>query len=278
MRNLIVLFWKYHIFLLFVLLECIAFFLIVQGNKHHSGKFYSSANAVAGNWFSAVNNVSEYFDLKQENEELVKEIANLKSLERNSFRVISVTEIEVNDTIYKQQYKHLGAKVIKSTVNRRNNYLILNRGSVDGLAPDMGVVGPNGVIGKISDVTENFATVTSVLHQHTSIPTRHEASGFPGLLMWDGADPTIGILNDVPLQAIIDQGDTLVTSGGSTIFPEGVPIGTVVDLEPKAETNFYRIRVRLFTNFYTVSHCFVIRNLMKGEQLDLENLIPEDNE
>ncbi|MGD1846128.1 MAG: rod shape-determining protein MreC [Salibacteraceae bacterium] len=276
MRNLFVLFWKYHLFLLFLLLEGIAFLLIVQGNKHHSGQFYSSANAVAGNRNSLVNNDSEYFDLKQENQELVREVAELKSLEPNAFRVVSASEIEINDTVYQQQYKFLGAKVIKSTVNRRNNYLMLNRGTSDGLAPDMGVIGPNGVVGKVQDVSEHFATVTSVLHKHTSIPTLHPSSGFPGLLNWDGADPTVGILNDVPLQAKVAEGDTLVTSGSSTIFPEGVAIGTVIDFEPKPESNFHRIRVRLFTNFYTVSHCFVVKNLLKSEQLELENQMVQD--
>jgi rod shape-determining protein MreC len=166
--------------------------------------------------------------------------------------------------------QYIPAKVINNSTTRANNYVTLNKGAKHGVQKEMGVIGQTGIVGIISDVSENFSIVMSVLHKKNNISVRMKKARFIGNLNWDGSDAQQASISGVPVNALIENGDTIVTSGFSSIFPEDIPVGKVIKVESTATSNFYEITVQLFTNFHTLNYVYVVKNILKQEQDSLE--------
>ncbi len=226
-----------------------------------------------------VNYVKEYINLKENNANLARENANLKTLMPESFYEVSALTQVVKDSLRKQQYSYINARVVNNSVNRRNNYLTLDRGSIHGITKDMGVISSTGVVGIIKDVSPHYCTVMSVLHKNTRISTRFKNSNYFGSLVWEGENSRQATLTDIAKHVKFSEGDTLVSTMFSSIFPEGIMIGTVENSDIRKGENFYRINVALSTNFSNLSHVYVVVNLLKDEQLRLEEetLKKDDN-
>jgi len=244
--------------------------LIVQNNKFHNASFINSANTMIGGLFQWQNNITEYVGLEKENLRLAEENKRLHSEAILAFNRYTMKEFEFNDTIYKQKYTYLNAKVINNSVYKRNNFLTLNKGYAQGLAPEMGVISSNGVIGIVKDVSENFSTVLSVLHKSSSISARLDGKDYFGSLIWDGSDFKYGTLTEIPSHVILSKGSSVVSSGHSAMFPQGVPIGTIVDYEVIPGHNSYTIKIKFAEDYSSLSHVYVVSNLLRSEQVELE--------
>ena len=216
------------------------------------------------------NNVKNYFELKKIYESLAKENAKLQSLSKEAFIKIVDNDIYINDSLYLQQYQFLGAKVVNNTINKRNNYIVLDKGSSNGIEPDMGVIGSNGIVGIVKDVSKNFCSVISVLHKKTHISTQIKKNKYFGILIWEGKDAEHATLSDISTHVELDIGDTLVTRGSSTIFPANILVGTISEFSVEPGEDFSTINVKLSTDFRNLTHVYIVKNLLKEEQLKLE--------
>lgn len=220
--------------------------------------------------------VEEYFFLKNENEKLARENAELRSRSLVSFSLLENNQYFINDTAFRQKYTYISSKVVNNSTNRRNNYLTLDKGSKQGIKNNMAVITSTGVVGQIKDVSENFCTVMSLLNSKTTISSKIKKDGSFGPLTWDGEDFSYATLHDIPTHVKIVAGDTIVTSAYSLAFPENIMIGTVDSFERKAGDYFYTLKVKLSTEFKKISHVYIVTNMMKKEQEELEKRSESD--
>lgn len=275
MQQLISFFYRNKNFLFFIALEGLAIFFTIQSHSFHKSKFVNSANFVTGNIYQKLNNLKEFIHLKDENRILSEENVYLKNL-------LEKTEIDeiTNDSLrtqtlsisgkqYRQKYHYFSAQVINNEYNKSNNYLTINEGSIAGIGPDMGVINNKGIVGITKNVSDNFATVLSVLNVNARINVKLKNSQHFGTLNWNAKDYTQVQLLDLPIQANIKKGDTVVTGGRSVIFPIGIPVGVVSDF--KMENNNYSlVNISLFNDMTALGYVEIIRNFDKEEILSLE--------
>lgn len=277
MRNLFLFLWKYNFFIFFLLIETLCGYIIVQNNNFKRTTFINSANAIAAKTNILVSAVTDYINLRATNDALSRENASLKTLLPDVFYVDSALKHISSDTILKQQYAFMTAKVINNSTNRRNNYLTLNKGSKQGIKPEMGVMCSDGIVGIVKDVSDHYSSVISFLHKDSRISARIRKNGYLGSMVWNGYDETYGTLNDIAKHVNVAIGDTIVTSSYSAIFPEGVLIGTVDEVSSTGGNNFQNISVKLSTPFGRLSYVYVISNLFKDEQKTLEEPLKNDH-
>ena len=276
MRNLFLFLWKYNFFILFLLMEVLCGYLIIQNNNFHRASFINSSNTAAAKVNSVVSSITEYINLRTSNDALSRENAAIKTLLPDVFYIDSAIRRVNSDTILKQQYVLMTAKVINNSVNRRNNYLTLNKGSLQGIKPEMGVICSDGIVGIVKDVSEHYCSVISFLHKDSRISARVKKTGYIGSMVWEGFDETHGTLNDIAKHVKISKGDSIYTSAFSAIFPEGVLIGTVEDVKSAGGNNFQDINVKLTTPFGKLTYVYVVSNLLKDEQRALEEPLKND--
>ncbi len=270
MRNLIQFFVRYHYQFIFILLEVFCFLLIFKNNHYQSSSFLNSTNRFSANLYQASSNVKEYLLLKDENLSLAVENSILRGKLRSAYETIDTSEYKITDTVYKQKYSFMLAKVVNNSTNRRNNYLTLNIGAANGVKRDMAVINSLGIVGLVKDVSENYASCLSILHKDVRVNCKLKKDGSYGPLSWEGNDPDYANLTDIPLHARIKKGDTIVTSPLSSIFPEGIMVGIVDRFERKQNESLYTVTVRLSTNFRKLNHVYIITNHFKSEQDSLE--------
>ncbi len=272
MGNLIRFLSKNSFVFLFLFLLFVSFVLLVQNNNYQSSKVFNSSNFLIGNLYSTVNNVNDYFNLKEVNAELAEQNAKLQSLQIGSFSKLYGSVINVNDTMYAQKYVYTSAKAINNSTNKRENYITINKGSANGIKAGMGVISAKGVIGTVKNVSKNFCSVMSVLHEKNAVSAKIEKSGYIGSLVWELGNYRIAQLKDIPNHVNLSKGDTVVTSGYSSVFPEGEMLGVVREFDLPEGNNFYNIQIELSVDYKKLSHVFIVKSLMKKEQEKLEEL------
>ncbi|MCC6690087.1 MAG: rod shape-determining protein MreC [Bacteroidia bacterium] len=271
MRNLVLFLWKNNFTLLFVGLEVLCFFLIVQNNTYHRTGFINSSNKLSGGVLQMYSDVNDYFNLKYANEQLARENALLHTLSSSSFITTSARTYIANDSLRKQKYEYISAKVVNNSTNRRSNYLTLDRGSVQGIKRDMAVISSEGIIGVVISVSENFSSVMSLLHKNSKVSAMIKKEGSYGPLSWEGDDYRYGTLSDIPNHVQLKVGDTIVTSPYGSTYPPNILIGTVESHEIKSGEPFITVHVKLSVDFKKVSYVYIVNNVMKAEQDSLEN-------
>lgn len=276
MRNIFNFIWRHQFVFLFLLFELIAFLLLAQTNKYHNASFYSKANSLSGGVYATFSNISEYVKLKDVNQKLQEENARLRENALNAYIKTRSPHVYVEDTLYLQQYRYLTANVIKNSTNRRSNYLILNQGSEQGITPEMGVISSSGIVGIVKDVSPHYCSVISLLHKDIQISVKIKKNEYFGILSWEGGNPEIAKLSDIPNHVDLSIGDEVVTRGSSTIFPTGITIGTINKIEKEENDDFYQLDVQLSTDFNNVSYVYIVKNLLKKEQLELEAKLEQD--
>ena len=271
MQQLIYFFQKYRYFLFFVLLELVALFLIINNNNFHKSKFISSANGITGGLYENFSKLSDYFNLKTQNEQLVSENEKLKNLlEKYNSAKDSIVNGSVIDTLeYNQKYTFTKAKIIKNKYNTSNNYLTIDKGISQGVEKEMAVINSKGIIGITEDSNSNYTRVQSILNSNSKINARLKNSNHFGSLEWDAKDYNTVQLHDVPRQAAIKVGDTVITGGRSTIFPEGILIGIIKNINTNNNKNL--IDIELFNDMSNLKHVYVVTHLDKKEINDLNN-------
>lgn len=276
MRNLILFLTRNYYIILFLTLESLSFFLVVQNNHFQRAHFLNSSNAIAGTIYETYSGVTDYFGLKQSNKKLAEENAWLRNQLRQSFSQETALPVTVKDPLRKQQYSYLVTKVVNNSTNRKKNYLTLNAGSKQGVKTEMAVISSDGIVGIVRDVSDNFCSVMSVLHENTRIPVNIKKFGENSILTWNGNDEWHARMERIPSHLQLAKGDTVVTSSYSSIFPQGITVGTIEDFEKIAGNTFYNVTIKLSTDFNRLSYVNVVNNLMKDEQTTLEKASQHD--
>jgi rod shape-determining protein MreC len=270
MRNLLIFITKYNAFFLFLIFEISSLLIYVKYNSFQKATFINSTNQVTGNLYAKADEFKGYLSLKDVNDRLAKENADLRNQLRSSKYVDTVAKHMVNDTIYKQQYEYIEAQVINNSINKRNNYLTISRGSKDGIAKGMGVISGAGVVGKVIFVGEHLSIVQSLLHKDSRFSAMLATNKEIGYLEWgDDLDPHKGLLVDVSNNAQPKIGEMVVTSELS-LFPAGLPLGKVSNLKTKGGGFFLNMEVALAVDFSKLEYVYVVINRFAQEQAGLE--------
>jgi len=270
MRSLFRFLLRNYFVMMFLALEAISFSLMVSLNNYQRVAFVNSSNDIVGTVYERFSHFDDYFSLSRTNARLAAENASLrKQLE---FRIRNQEKYPVNrpDTVDAPAYYFASAKVISNSVNKQFNYISLNKGSRQGIKPDMGIISADGVVGVITNVSPNYSTGLSLLNKRLSIPAKINKNNYFGALVWDGEHSNTADLKEIPFHIIVNVGDTVVTSGYSSIFPEGIMIGTISKFDVETGTNFYNIKVDLSTNFRTLKYVEVVKNTKQAELKKLE--------
>ncbi|MFN4082621.1 MAG: rod shape-determining protein MreC [Bacteroidia bacterium] len=270
MRNLIYFLYKYHTFLLFLLLEILSLITIYRYNNYQKASFLNATATYTSRIYDGVSRTKNYFYLRVINDSLMAENARLRSQMLNAYYESGFTVLSINDSAYKQQYQYIPAEVVNNSVIYRNNYLTLNKGSNHSINVGMGVITHNGVVGVVNAVSANYCTVLSLLNSNAKISATIKKNDAFGSLVWDGKDPKFCKLLDVNKHVEIAEGDEIVTSKYSGIFPQGLPIGRIKSYLLEPGDNFYNIQVELNSDFATLKTVYIIKNLLKEEQTALE--------
>lgn len=275
MRSLLRFLLKNYAFLLFLFLEVVSLVLVFNYNSFQKSVFLNSSNYVSASLYNSVNSVLQYFDLTRVNQQLAEENAFLRTqLERSS----SVLELDTDSIHFgllesDSTFRFTAAKIINNSVNKQQNYITLNKGRKHGVKEDQGILSTQGIVGVITSVSESFSTGLSLLNPRWSVSAKLQKSGFYGSLAWNGEDYQIADLLEIPFHVKLTVGDTVVTSGYSSIFPEGLLIGVVEEYKQPEGENYYDIKVKLATNFKAIRYVEVIDNIKKDELENLENRI-----
>jgi rod shape-determining protein MreC len=268
MQQIINFFIRNKNLLLFVFLLFVSLFFTFQTHSFHKSKVVNSANFFTGGILSVKNDITGYFGLRKENQQLLEENKKL----RNQLQLFHNEETRVIDSsVMDVQFRYLTAEVINNNYSKTNNYLTLKAGTKHGIASEMGVITSNGIVGIVDQVSKNYATVLSILNSKSSISVKFKNSGHFGSLVWNGKEPNTLQLIDISRLANFTIGDTITTDGRSTIFPKDIPVGTVAGFTTDQSGNYYIIDVALFNDMTGLQNVYVIDNQWKEEREQLES-------
>lgn len=276
MRNVFLFLRRYSVFIIFLVMQIIALSMLFTDNRFHNSVLGMVTNEVAGNINKRVDRAEEFLSLSEQNKKLREQNAQLLSLlPSGSLLPDSGLQLVVDtfrlDSIKQfRQYQYLSAKVISNSVFLQQNYIVLHRGSEQGIFPNMAVVSIDGIVGTVVHVSQNMSLVMSLLNRQSKvIATLKKGSGL-GEVGWDGKDPRYLVLTKIPKTVVVKQGDTVVTSPYSDKFPPGLPIGTVHKVEQDQETNTYILLVKTAVDFYNVQHVYAVKNSLQDEMDELK--------
>ncbi len=274
MQQIIFFFIRNKNFLLFFLLFILSIFLTIQAHSFHKNKYIGSANVVTGAIYIWKSNITDYFGLQDENDILIKENLHLRQLVEGYKRELSLPELDsitlASDSVITSAFIFIAAKVINNNYSKSKNNITIKIDSKDSVSLDMGVVTSQGIVGIINSKSENYATVQSILNTKSKINAKLKKSSHFGTLIWNTEEPNIVQLVDMPRLAPLKAGDTIVTGGRSTIFPEGILIGTVLDFSPDKDDNYYLVNIKLFNDMTSLKNVYLIENKAAEEILTLE--------
>ncbi|NND61662.1 MAG: rod shape-determining protein MreC [Flavobacteriaceae bacterium] len=274
MQQIIFFFIRNKNFLLFALLFLISITLTVNSHSYHKSKFVNSANFFSGGIYSIKSDITDYFDLRKQNEVLAQENEQLRALLLNS----KIDSVSIDSTHYFSKYEIYDAQVINNNFSKTKNHITLNKGSSDSLKVDMGVISSEGIVGIIHSVSNNYASVQSVLNTNSQVVAKFKKSNHFGTLIWDTKAPNIVQLTEIPRIAPVALGDTIVTDGKSTIFPEGIPIGKVRDFQRDPDEDYYDINVELFSDMTSLKHVYAVKNKKAPEIKELETQVENEEQ
>jgi rod shape-determining protein MreC len=273
MRNLLAFISRYQFLFFFLIYLIISLSLLYNNNYYQRSKVVSTTGGITGRLNELYETFTGYFELKKSNENLAAENARLRSLLRIKTKVIpdSLVRMESGLTLH-----YISAKVISNSVQQRNNFFMLDKGYRAGIKKDMGVVTTEGVVGIIIDVSENYSSGISVLHKDTRISGRIKKNNQLVNISWDGINYRLGDISHIPTHVNLVPGDTILTSGNSQIFPEGIMIGTVEYIEDEMENLFKKGKVRFSIDYNKVNYVYVVENSSREEILRLKMSTPNE--
>jgi rod shape-determining protein MreC len=229
------------------------------------------SGGMAGSIMNTSSSISDYFSLRRVNAILAADNARLHSARKEAYFQADTNTFMKNDTIYKLEYKYISAKVINNTTQKRNNFIMLNKGRKSGVEPNMGVIIGNRIVGQVVSVSEHFSWVMSLLNKDSRISGKFLKNDQLVNVEWPGGDFRFGDVKEIPKHVKIQKGDTIITSGNSNIFPEGMLIGTIESSTIVPDENFNYATLRFSTDFNSLSYVEIIVDLMKAEKDSLQN-------
>ena len=277
MHNLINFIIKNIHWLFFLFLILISTILMVNNNEYQQSKYLSLENEIVGKVYAVADNISSYIGLKSTNQELLEYTASLETKiqviesQLQEFRLRMDSSLYLPDPV-SLPYDFIPARIIKKSTSSVENFITLNKGSNQGIKRDMGVMGSSsyGVVGIVFSVSPNFSTVIPLLNPKFKLSCKIKESSYSGSLKWNHQDIRYATLEELPRHVEINPGDTIVTSGNSAIFPEGIPVGIVENTQREKNDNFNSAKVKLFVNLGNINHVLIVKNNNREEQLNLE--------
>jgi rod shape-determining protein MreC len=277
MRNLLNFIIRYSKWFVFTLYFLLSVTLLVSGNSYRQSVYLTSANVVTGGIFDVWSNVTGYFSLKKTNEDLQASNARLQNDVLNLQNQLAEYKALFNDSISNPEFVcrfgYVSSAVINNNTRHPKNYFTINRGALDGIEPGMGVVDHNGVVGIVNVTGPHIARVISLVNETQHFSVKIKNTSYIGSLTWRGGNPSIGYVEEIPRHSVYKMGDTIVTSGYSTAFPEGIPVGVILNRVKGNEDSFFTFKVRLLSDFKSLSTVRVIKDVYKE---DIDSLATKD--
>ncbi len=261
---------KYQLLIFFLILELIAFSLFLNRHAYQRTRILNSSNVVTGFVFNSYRNITAYLDLKSSNEELVAENIRLYNAHQSDFFQFSQESADPNRFVY------LPARVINNSVSHSRNFMTLNKGRLDGVEVEMGVVSPSGAVGVIYSVSDRYSIAISLLNEQFRLSSKIKRNAYFGSLHWNTLDARYAVLEEIPGHVDVQANDTIVTSGYSSIFPEGIPIGLIEEVKLNPGSNFYQLKVKLNPDFQRLDYVYIIQNRDAFEIQTLEKALQND--
>jgi rod shape-determining protein MreC len=277
MRYLFYLLRKQYFYFLFLFLEIISLVLLFNYNSYQNSEFAAFSNNISGFFLNISSSISEYFSLRQKNEMLSEDNAKLHSSQSGAFYKTDTNTFYYNDSLYQRQYKYITAAVIANTVNKRNNFIMLNKGRRQGIDNHMGVIIGNRIVGQVVSVSEHFSWVMSMLNKESRISGKFKKNDQLVNIEWNGENYRVGDVKEIPKHVKIEPGDTIITSGNSDIFPEGLLIGTIRDFVVATDENFNTATIFFSTDFNSLSFVEVVIDMMRREKEELKASFKSSN-
>jgi len=307
--------YRIRLHILFVLYAALALGMIISTDPFHRSRWRSSMVEIQGSALNRLNIWRSYWGLKAANEELLEQLAiartrlyQAQSVDSSVVRTVPLIKSfdslfggpngnDSTDTLLNQpgrlensevsfshqasdsacEYRFITARVVGNSTIHRHNYMILNRGSLHGIKPRMGVVGPKGAVGIVDQVSNNFCSIITLIHAKARLSAGLAKKDAVGTLFWEGGMIKRATLIDIPMHVPVRKGDTIYTSAYSLTFPPGVPVGRVHNYRIPDGESVYRIGVDLFTDFRSVHYVHLIDYRKREERLRLEEKIATDD-
>ena len=260
---------KYLNIVSFVFLELIAFVLYYYNNEYPRSVWFSSANKFIAVQFAAQNKISDYFSVMHDNERLINENRALYERLMN-LQMVKKEESVPLDTMIYPRYRSIAARIVNKTRHARHNYLTIDRGEVDGVRKNMWVGNIDGLVGVIKLVGTHYSIVTPLNHSDIRVSCRLSHNRYIGTVQWNGKHDNIGVLSDISTHVKVTEGDTVVTSGLSSIYPADILVGKVIKVEQRNGVPYQNITIAFFADFDNIEHVYVVEEALKVEQAQLE--------
>tara|TARA_A100001015_G_scaffold152859_1_gene169622 strand:- start:877 stop:1680 length:804 start_codon:yes stop_codon:yes gene_type:complete len=252
--------------IIYLFLSFVTFNYLYNNSSVHYSAFGKAGTFISGSTSSISSYINSYLNLRQENNKLIEENLELK---KNEAQFIDksdnrdVSESKIDNTI--------SAKVILNSINKSKNIIVINKGELNGITKEMGVMSSKGVVGIIKNITDNYSSIVSLLNTDLKINAILKNSSTIGSISWNGLDPRIVQLNDIPLSSSIKAGDTIVTGGMSFYFPKGIPIGRIEDYNNTSLEGYYSVNVSIFSDFSSLSNLYILQRTDNDEIKSLLN-------
>lgn len=274
MYNLFRFFLRYHLFILFISLEALCFFIIYKSKPYNHAAYINVANAMSGRVYKTYADSRDYLYLRRINDSLMAENALLRARLPESLMKTKPDTMVITDTSgkYAQHFVFVSARVIRNSVNQASNLIYLDKGRLQGVNKQMGVINSSGIVGQIISVTDNYAVAMSELSKDFKVSAKLKKNEYFGNMHWDGINSTTATMEEVPKHVPVQVGDTVVTSGFSELYPRNIMIGTIRKVKAEPDKNFLDISVNLSTDFGNLSYVYVVKNLKRNEILTLDSL------
>jgi len=270
MRNLFVFLRKHYFYFLFLLLESLSLFLLTGYNEFQKSSLYSASHVISGSVNNIFSSISEYFSLRKTNKVLVEELAKLHSRLPEAFYKTDAINKNRKDSVISLEYKYISAKVISNSTNKRNNFLMINKGNIHGIQNHMGVIIGNKIVGQVVSVSPHFSWIMSILNKDSRVSGKFRKNNQLVNIEWHGGNYRKGQVTEIPKHIVIMIGDTIITSGNSDIFPEGLLIGTISNSTIAMDENFNNGEIFFSTDFNSLGYVEVVIDIMRDEKENLK--------
>ena len=275
MRKLISFLVRYFTVITFLLLQTVAFVFIFNAQPYQRSTMYRLNAEWSGRTLNAYNSIDDYLNLSRINKNLAAENAALRAANKDAYFSLTTVRNEVVDTLYSRQYTYIEARVINNSYQKQNNYITLNRGLSHGVKAGQAVISKSGVVGVVKDVSKHYCTVIPIIHSKSLVGVKFKNNSFFGPLSWDGKTHRQAQMHDVPREAPISIGDTIVSSTRSKAFPPGQTVGTIESFVQNPEDLSYEITVNLAVDFAAIDFVYIIENQLRIELVNLEAKLEE---
>lgn len=277
MGNIIFIFQRAFPFLVFILLQSIAFYIIFKYNDYHQSNFISRSNYLAASFNEKLSSLTSFVNMPKHNESLIKENAKLREEIYKISKFINTTRGdsvgEKLGILLPPSTRVVSGKVVSNSIASLRNYVIVNKGIKDGIKKDMSAISNLGPVGIVIEVTENYCCIMSILNKDANVSVRNRSTKNVGQLRWKGGDIKTALLEEIPKHIKLKKGEIIETSGYSSYYPEGIPVGTVEKYSEDSKSNFANIQVKLYSDFSKLKYVYLIENIERPEIRSLEDTI-----